>query len=189
MSPVFAEVKLQCVQSIPQGYIAKMSLCLFPRERQQMWQTPGLWQRKNTYGYRTEAWVFAELLCFTYANRFGFVPAGLAISPHDASECGVSLQRIAVVTVIGDSCPQLQLSTNTSTITHQAWLKARLSGIFCWGKETQSMVRGIKNERQQYIMIYCYSGKTDNSVHTGTFMYTHTLQAPNVSKKLALSSK
>ncbi len=137
MSPVFAQVKLQWVQSIPQGYIAKMSLFLFPREQQQIWHTPGLWQTKNTYGSRTKAWVFAELLCFTYANRFGFVPAGLVVSPHDTSESGVSLQRIAVVTVIGDSCPQLQLSANTSTITHQAWLKAWLSGIFCWGKETQ----------------------------------------------------
>lgn len=107
MSLVFAKVKLQCVQSIPQGYIAKMSLCLFPMEQQQN--------------------VFAKkylLSVFTYANRFRLVPARLAISPHDASECGVSLQRIAIVTVIGDSCTQFQLCTNTSTVPHQAWFKA-----------------------------------------------------------------
>lgn len=70
--------------------------------------------------------VLAELplYAFTYANRFWFVPARLAVSPHDASQCGVSLQHIAIVTVIGDSCPQFQLGTNTSTITHQPWLKA-----------------------------------------------------------------
>ncbi len=35
-------------------------------------------------------------------------------------------------------------------------------------------------------MIYSYSGKTDNPVHTGTFIYTHTRQAHNVTKKIGL---
>lgn len=41
----------------------------------------------------------------------------------------VTLQSVAVVAVIGDGGSQLQLSADTGSVLHHAWLKARLSGI------------------------------------------------------------
>lgn len=68
---------------------------------------------------------------FTNADGFGFVPAWLAVYPHDASEGWVSLKRVAAVTVVGDSGSQLEVGAHSCAIAHQTRLEARLPGVLC----------------------------------------------------------
>lgn len=72
-----------------------------------------------------------QMSVFTDADRFGFVPARFAISPHDAGEGGVSLQRVAAVAVVGDSGAQLEVGAHPRSIAQQTRFEARLPGVLC----------------------------------------------------------
>lgn len=72
-----------------------------------------------------------QMSVFTNADGFGFVPARLPVSPHDASEGWVSLQCVAAVAVVGDSGAQLEVGPHPCPVAHQARLEARLPGVLC----------------------------------------------------------
>lgn len=72
-----------------------------------------------------------QMPTLTDADWLGLVPARLAVSPHDAGEGRVSLQRVAAVTAVGDGGAQLELGACPRPIAHQARLEARLPGVLC----------------------------------------------------------
>lgn len=83
----------------------------------------------------------------TDADWLGLVPARLAVTPHDASEGRVSLQRVAAVAAVGDGGAQLELGARPRPIAHQAWLEARLPGVLC-GEEEKGNVAEKISDRQ-----------------------------------------
>lgn len=72
-----------------------------------------------------------QMSVFTNADGFGLVPAWLAVSPHDASEGWVSLQRVAAVAVVGDDGAQLEVGAHPGPVAQQTRLEARLPGVLC----------------------------------------------------------
>lgn len=84
---------------------------------------------------------------FTNADGFGFVPARLAISPHDASECCVSLQRVATIAVVSDGGAQLEVRAHPGAITHQTGFEARLPGVFYGEREKTAENQGQMEAR------------------------------------------
>lgn len=81
---------------------------------------------------------------FTNADGFGFVPARLAVYPHDASEGWISFQRVAAVTVVGDSGSQLEVGAHPRAVAHQTRLEAGLPGVLC-GERGNT----VENQRQK----------------------------------------
>lgn len=76
-----------------------------------------------------------QMSVFTNADGFGFVPARLAISPHDTSERCVSLQCVATIAVVSDDGAQLEVCAHPGPITHQTRFEARLPWVFYGERE------------------------------------------------------
>lgn len=100
------------------------------------------------------------MLALTDADGLGLVPARLAISPHDAGEGRVSLQRVATVAAVGDGGAQLELGARPGPIAHQARLEARLPGVLCGG--------GTERQRGGKI-----SGGQERCYSAGVFFFLH----------------
>lgn len=74
---------------------------------------------------------------FTDADGLGLVPARLAVSPHDASQGRLSLQRVAAVAAVGDGGAELELRARPRPVADGARLEAGLPGVLCGGKGAQ----------------------------------------------------
>lgn len=74
-----------------------------------------------------------QMPALTDADGLGLIPARLAVSPHDAGEGRVSLQRVAAVAAVGDGGAQLELGARPGPIAHQTRLEAGLPGVLCGG--------------------------------------------------------
>lgn len=78
---------------------------------------------------------------FTNADGFGLVPARLAVSPHDASQGRVSLQRVAAVAAVGDGGAELELHARPRPVADGARLEAGLPGVLCGRRERRGIMR------------------------------------------------
>lgn len=94
-----------------------------------------------------------QMPALTDADGLGLVPARLAVSPHDAGEGRVSLQRVAAVAAVGDGGAQLELGARPGPIAHQTRLEAGLPGVLCGGGRERQ--RGGKiSGRQEREMLF-----------------------------------
>lgn len=94
-----------------------------------------------------------QMPALTDADGLGLVPARLAVSPHDAGEGRVSLQRVAAVAAVGDGGAQLELGAHPGPIAHQTRLEAGLPGVLCGGGRERQ--RGGKiSGRQECEMLF-----------------------------------
>lgn len=82
-----------------------------------------------------------QMSLFTNADGLGLVPAGLAVSPHDASQGRVSLQRVAAVAAVSDGGTQLELDAHPRPVAYRTGLKAGLPGVLCGRRQHSGKIR------------------------------------------------
>lgn len=83
-----------------------------------------------------------QMSLFTNADGLGLVPAGFAVSPHDASQGRVSLQRVAAVAAVSDGGAQLELDAHPRPVAYRAGLKAGLPGVLCGRRQRSGKKSG-----------------------------------------------
>lgn len=93
-----------------------------------------------------------QMPALTDADGLGLVPARLAVSPHDAGEGRVSLQRVAAVTAVGDGGAQLELGARPGPIAHQTRLEAGLPGVLCGGGRERQRGGKISGRQERALL-------------------------------------
>lgn len=93
-----------------------------------------------------------QMPALTDADGLGLVPARLAVSPHDAGEGRVSLQRVAAVAAVGDGGAQLELGARPGPIAHQTRLEARLPGVLCGGGRERQRGGKISGRQERALL-------------------------------------
>lgn len=111
-----------------------------------------------------------QMPALTDADGLGLVPARLAVSPHDAGEGRVSLQRVAAVAAVGDGGAQLELGARPGPIAHQTRLEAGLPGVLCGGGRERQ--RGGKiSGRQERALLFNGSSLFFFFLHHNTMLH------------------
>lgn len=93
-----------------------------------------------------------QMPALTDADGLGLVPARLAVSPHDAGEGRVSLQRVAAVAAVGDGGAQLELGARPGPIAHQTRLEAGLPGVLCGGGRERQRGGKISGRQERALL-------------------------------------
>lgn len=124
-----------------------------------------------------------QMPALTDADWLGFVPARLAVSPHDAGEGRVSLQRVAAVAAVGDGGAQLELGARPRPIAHQARLEARLPGVLCGEEEKGNVAEKSVADRS----VRCYSTGILSLLHHITMLQDFPSHPPRCSGSLVSS--